>query len=94
MWAGSHLLHLPIIILSDTSQMYHILTNSYKPGLFTILASSPYDTVCPGPIFFAKASQTLSWNEPAIHNKLLDAEHRALAYFKNNMFSMVVMLLH
>jgi hypothetical protein len=31
-----------------------------KPGLFTILASSPYDTTFPGPIFFAKAIQTLS----------------------------------
>jgi hypothetical protein len=73
---------------------YHILTNSYKPGLFTILASSPYDTVCPGPIFFAKANQTLSWNEPANYNKWSDREHSALLYFKNNMIGTVMMLLH
>lgn len=92
MWAGSHLLQVQIIKLSDTSKFVHF--NSYKPGLFTILASSLYDTVCPGPIFFAKAIHTLSWNEPAIYNKLSDIEHTASVYFKNNIISMMVMLLH
>lgn len=83
MWAGSHLLQrFQLLHYLTLPNLYHILTNSYKPGLFTILASSPYDTVCPGPIFFAKVIHTLSWNEPAIYNKLLNAEHTALVYFK------------